>query len=88
MSLILFDLLVARRDNVPFSRSDCQIPARPLFRQAPYPFQRAVEMELFVRYVAKNCSVSSPRGLGLSIVPAQIHDIDVLGREVLQRFGE
>ena len=45
-------------------------------------------MEPFVGDIAEHPSVAPARQFGLRIFPAQIDHVDVLSREVLQRFGE
>ena len=45
-------------------------------------------METLVRDFAKNRTILATHCFGLSIVPTQIYDADVLSWQVFQRFGE
>lgn len=82
----------ARKELFVFSRPHkierARQPTLGLRRPLSYPSQSAVEMKPFVGNGAKNRSVPFSYGLRFRVVPAQIHNIDVLSREVFQRFGE
>ena len=53
-----------------------------------YPVECAVEMELGIGYVAESGPVCGTYVFGMGVVLCQVHDMDILSRQILQSLRE